>query len=1002
MISSNENKISLHVFNFPHPTSSNRSLESKSIFYFVESNFTNFFTINNISDRKNFPTSVCEINDFSVAIGFENGQLIIIDLQSKSHMHKEHVIEDSSSLLRFFDYFKGESKNPILSMASEEVAVSRGRSIIYDNYLFAIFGDDVLRVYSVQKKMILMKLPLNLKTSQKEGKKKAIRILRRDESNFTLSIIVEDIKGTSCLVFDGKFETTGEVELIFSFTSQYFSQDFVDAQLSTQKGETLLWALWKGVDLNSHLLLTPASIRRKNVLDMNLWKECILATPNPRETVSLDDFDIDKKYLDIIFHPNRFNSEIIYQSLCWITNTKYSLNSSEMNYSNLRTLVQNEMNRLDDEDKWKVFLKKCETFWRRENDVIGLYRPKNKENLMFLIRKNGISIMRKGSYSEYISMILSGLSNQNLYTLKSIDNDYYYLLYTMSRLEKELGKVYNEEFNSRLYQLEDPYFCALDIVTKLTQSSRLENSLSLFFTHTLCPAMKNISDISNAIEFVFKHINPLYCSTKNANVKQYPLCKFYSSDVLRNIVSQSVIDIHKSNFEILRNLLFIIALVKVYRHLVSIDGHKIMSLAKDISKKVKYYFSTTWLFSQIVKPQSLEANQVLNKSKTELLNAENVVQIYYTLFQKNLVNIFEEENEIASYLHGVGALSSESNWESLLPFILSFSSLIYPETECYVDYDFIFAMIKQNHISLMQSYIRLIDSKSSYHQYLLGECYLRSSEYTKAIDCFTKSGIFYQEKPDRRIEELISKYTEGHKNAYTITDYWIYILSVINEYSNPDLILRMSKIFLSFSNSSIFWSNLFNSALKLGKYDIAYIALLSIPDMDVQRDCLSTFITDIVEVGYSKQLLNYPFIGLNEIVDQIILKKAQLTNSTIYYELLYALNINRSNYGKAATALYECSLKMKNESRYDDQMLRKRTNYLLATINVLKLLKPENAWILSRKNQSDKENQFEISSTSKQVENAEYELISLEKIEKMYNKLKEELKLRPSTKKIVT
>ncbi|GAA6070700.1 nuclear pore complex protein Nup160 [Tachysurus ichikawai] len=64
-----------------------------------------------------------------------------------------------------------------------------------------------------------------------------------------------------------------------------------------------------------------------------------------------------------------------------------------------------------------------------------------------------------------------------------------------------------------------------------------------------------------------------------------------------------------------------------------------------------------------------------------------------------------------------------------------------------------------------------------------------------------------------------------------------------------------------------------------------------------------------------------------------------------YYELLYAFHINRHNYRKAGTVMFEYGMRLGREVR-TLRGLQKQVNCYLSALNCLRLIRPEYAWII--------------------------------------------------------
>ncbi|TYJ95575.1 nuclear pore complex protein NUP160 isoform X5 [Cucumis melo var. makuwa] len=96
-----------------------------------------------------------------------------------------------------------------------------------------------------------------------------------------------------------------------------------------------------------------------------------------------------------------------------------------------------------------------------------------------------------------------------------------------------------------------------------------------------------------------------------------------------------------------------------------------------------------------------------------------------------------------------------------------------------------------------------------------------------------------------------------------------------------------------------------------------------------------------------------PFIGLAEKVEQELVWKAErsdLLSRPSLYKLLYAFEIHRHNWQKAASYIYLYSARLRTEgalgdNQFSSSLVLERLNSLSAAINALHLVHPDFAWI---------------------------------------------------------
>ncbi|KAF6156793.1 hypothetical protein GIB67_033262 [Kingdonia uniflora] len=151
------------------------------------------------------------------------------------------------------------------------------------------------------------------------------------------------------------------------------------------------------------------------------------------------------------------------------------------------------------------------------------------------------------------------------------------------------------------------------------------------------------------------------------------------------------------------------------------------------------------------------------------------------------------------------------------------------------------------------------------------------------------------------------------------------------------------------------WTNVFNFTLDLNHYYDAYCAIILNPDEDGKCICLRRFIIVLCERGATKTLCDgqLPFVGLMGRVEQELAWKAERSDIGVIpnpYKLLYAFEMHRHNWRKAATYIYRYSARLRNEvvlekKQHLSRALQEILNGLSAAINALNLVHPAYAWI---------------------------------------------------------
>jgi len=133
----------------------------------------------------------------------------------------------------------------------------------------------------------------------------------------------------------------------------------------------------------------------------------------------------------------------------------------------------------------------------------------------------------------------------------------------------------------------------------------------------------------------------------------------------------------------------------------------------------------------------------------------------------------------------------------------------------------------------------------------------------------------------------------------------------------------------------------------IGHNDEAYDAMVANPDQSRRKDSLRQFIVTLFERKELKKLANYPYIDMFEDLEMIIESRARSVDLTVnnYYDFLYSFHVMKENYRKAAHVMYECGMRLGTEL-FTLEGLKRQAKCYLACLNCLKLVKPQNAWIV--------------------------------------------------------
>jgi hypothetical protein len=106
-------------------------------------------------------------------------------------------------------------------------------------------------------------------------------------------------------------------------------------------------------------------------------------------------------------------------------------------------------------------------------------------------------------------------------------------------------------------------------------------------------------------------------------------------------------------------------------------------------------------------------------------------------------------------------------------------------------------------------------------------------------------------------------------------------------------------------------ARLFNASVSLQDYSQAYSALMRYSDTALQHSALAILSTHMIDHGYVQELLDYPFIGLKNEVDDILaakVKRELILNTTSRlpaFKVLYAWRVKQGDFRGAASVMID-------------------------------------------------------------------------------------------------
>lgn len=149
-------------------------------------------------------------------------------------------------------------------------------------------------------------------------------------------------------------------------------------------------------------------------------------------------------------------------------------------------------------------------------------------------------------------------------------------------------------------------------------------------------------------------------------------------------------------------------------------------------------------------------------------------------------------------------------------------------------------------------------------------------------------------------------------------------------------------------------SRLFTASTSISRFELAHATLLSMTDTALKHSCLKKLVERMCETAQTAELIQLPFSGLQEEVDEILSQKCKNTmevvRGTPYHKILYAWRINHNDYRGAAAVLHDRLQKLRQTGEGDkltgnDALDTPVTKQFLMLINALSCVDSKQAWI---------------------------------------------------------
>ncbi|KAG1934018.1 nuclear pore complex protein Nup160 [Pimephales promelas] len=902
------------------------------------------------------------------ALASPSGSIIIVTLPPHDQDGAVSILElkQSSMMQRLAGWMPTAIRG---DPSTSDVAISLAvHQLEDDTFVFALCQDHKLRMWSFKHQMCLLVTDMleympvgrgDVKVSPAQAHK--LRIFFSSSIGLCLAVYLAVPKRSQFCV----------LQLVANENNRY-SLDHISTLFSTQETvvdfvltATDIWAVW--LDNDNQTMVKYISFEHNTT---GMWNQ-VFVQPSPEEEVQIgEDQDPREIYLDVLFSPLRFTASAIIKALqIYKRGTeRYSDLSWEDLKKEVTVAVENELQssvteyefcqedyRLLQVEFWSKFYACCVQYQDVLSTPLALHVSPSTAM---------VCVLKKG----FVSFLLPCFAVDHLY----LSSDEYLFSEEETTIAEDLDvsrdvlqlvqclRLVNESLPEDLaYEMEK----ALDdLLSPEKVSEKILDSL-------LASEVNVIQEIENKLQDIFNPIVAMNTLLRELDLEadaetdtrptgqslrvRISLSQLYGSSVAASLICQAVCQTAMTRTLLCRDLLILQQLyLRNGDNVFLAGGNQLLQLQQDLIPRCSNLLCTYHLLKQMsltlsssvpldILNADLQHLSVLELSDSmtptsnrSVLNPQTVVELFYQNVARKAImsQIFSQQD-----LEGN---QNMLHWPQMISSVLTLlCQFLWPSNPSFL---FPECLMGNCQYAQLQEYVRLVGSwcqvNVGSYRFVLGQCYLSSGEGQKALQCFQEAAT----EVDK--EEFLIKLTGSHEETA--------VLRLLEDICLPELVINLATLAISEAanderSQAALWTRIFKHHLDLGHNSQAYEALTQNPDPSRQLDCLRQLVVVLCERAQLRDLIQFPFVNLHDEVVSIIESRARAVDLMThnYYELLYAFHINRHNYRKAGTVMFEYGMRLGREVR-TLRGLQKQVNCYLAALNCLRLVHPDYAWIV--------------------------------------------------------
>lgn len=525
-------------------------------------------------------------------------------------------------------------------------------------------------------------------------------------------------------------------------------------------------------------------------------------------------------------------------------------------------------------------------------------------------------------------------------------------------------------FQSRLQTLESP-----EILVEILRDS-ISNDQNV--TTELTDLIKNVSNPVYTVETLFyilelsDELDPDVMDGLEPSGHQH-YSHLFSGALGLSIITQAFQQLVSLRFKFVRDLTVVLSMASSLRQESGLSQPMMDAIMNELLPKgadlLRCYKLLLWASEAL---NTVSPNNTLDFNLRQLSSLE----ITDNNTSSRLVSCPSNQSMLLMqmFVEGVGGeewrrrlsiqgAAKEAVWrEDLKEILMSLCLLIWPATDDTIFPEF---LVRTCQYLRLEEYIHILTPWCTWNEgsraFFLGLCHLHFDEPQKAVQLFVEAsdGVATETFLSQRL--LQTEETDHYRLQIL---YYLKIIKQLEEHGLPDLVITMATEAINKAdkedpNLPTLLSKVFKQHLELGHNQEAFAAMMSNPDTDRRKDCLRQFLVVLCENGNLGDLVSFDYQDLEEEVVYILENRARSVDlfTYDYYKLLFSFFIHREDYRKAGKAMFERGLRLSQEVP-GLKSLQQQAQCYLSTLNCLRLVRPEYAWIVKPVIQQSEEDEM--------------------------------------------